>query len=30
MLAREHRVARLEYAREYVNWQNDDWRRVFF
>lgn len=29
-LTREHRVARLAFAREHANWTADDWKRVFF
>ncbi|KAF2879889.1 hypothetical protein ILUMI_26284 [Ignelater luminosus] len=30
LLAREHRVTRLRFAREHVNWTIDDWKRVLF
>lgn len=29
-LSREHRVARLQFAREHQNWNADDWGRVLF
>lgn len=29
-LTREHRVARLRFAREHVNWDIDDWANVLF
>jgi len=30
LLQRRHRVARLDFARERENWENDEWANVFF
>lgn len=30
LLTRAHRVARLQYSHEHVNWTLEDWRRVLF
>ncbi|KAF2884207.1 hypothetical protein ILUMI_21989 [Ignelater luminosus] len=30
LLTREHRVTRLRFAREHVNWAIDDWKQVLF